>query len=107
MPNKLFEYLMAGLALVVTSDGEAARFVESLGCGITASSSTPQAIAEAIRSVPPYQIESMRLLGLKAARRYSWEVEQSKLLELYERLCGSNRNSTLEFHEGGLPEAGI
>jgi glycogen(starch) synthase len=86
MPNKMFEYLMAGLALIVTRDSEAAQFVERLGCGTTASDSTPEAIAEAIRDLRPDQIESMRLRGLMSARRYSWELEQEKLIELYDGL---------------------
>jgi glycosyltransferase involved in cell wall biosynthesis len=88
MPNKIFEYLMAGLVLVVNRDGEAAQFVENLGCGITASDSTPQAIAEAVRGLRPDQIESMRSRGLMAARRYSWDIEQTKLIDLYERFDG-------------------
>jgi glycogen synthase len=88
MPNKIFEYLMAGLALVVNGDGEAAQFVEGVGCGTTTSDSTPQAIAEAVRGLGVYQIESMRSRGLMAAQRYSWDIEQTKLVELYERLSG-------------------
>jgi glycosyltransferase involved in cell wall biosynthesis len=102
MPNKLFEYLMAGLVLVVTRNGEAAQFVERLGCGTTASDSTPQAVGEAVRSLLPDQIQSMRARGLMAARRYSWEVEQTKLVELYERLGGSRAESGMAFAERSL-----
>jgi glycogen(starch) synthase len=108
MPNKMFEYLMAGLALVVTRDSEAAQFVERLGCGTTASDSTPKAIAEAIRNLDPDQIELMRSRGLAAAHQYSWDFEQDKLIELYDKLSALPQRPNVQVSaESSLYDKGV
>ena len=87
LPNKIFEYLMAGLAVAVTADTDLAALVATHGCGFTASTSTPEAIAAAIREVSAAELQAMRLRALEAARQLSWEREQEKLLRIYQRLA--------------------
>ena len=78
---------MAGLAVAVTADTDLAALVTTHGCGLIASSSTPEAIAAAIREVSATELQAMRLRALEAARELSWEREQEKLLGIYQRLA--------------------
>lgn len=86
MPNKTFEYLMAGLALVVTAETDLAEFVAHYRCGVTALSSTPKAIAAAINAISPDGLQTMRERALNLAKDFSWEQEQANLCEIYDRL---------------------
>jgi glycosyltransferase involved in cell wall biosynthesis len=50
-PNKLFEYMAAGLPIVSTVPGEAWRLIEEAGAGIFAEWEAPQALAAAIQTL--------------------------------------------------------
>lgn len=89
MPNKIFEYLMAGLAVVVTAGTDLADLVAKYGVGVTASASTPDAIAAAIERISPQELHLMRGRALAAARELSWEQERNKLTGLYDALAAA------------------
>lgn len=86
MPNKIFEYFMAGLAVVVAADTDLAELVAEYKCGVTAASSTPEAIAAAINDIQSDALQTMRMRALEAARHFSWENERKSLIRLYEQL---------------------
>ena len=85
LPNKLFEYLMAGLGVVVSPLADMAELVESTGCGRLARAE-PAAIAAAIRGLDPDAIDRLKGQALAAARTLNWPTESRKLVELYEAL---------------------
>ena len=87
LPNKIFEYLMAGLAVVVTAGTDLADLVARYGVGVAASASTPEAIAAAIERISPNELHLMRGRALAAARELSWEHERNKLTDLYDALA--------------------
>jgi len=87
MPNKVYEYLMAGLAVLVTADTDLAVLVRQHGCGMTAADSTPEAIAAALALPSMPDLETMRANALAAARELSWDREETKLIELYDGLA--------------------
>lgn len=83
LPNKLFEYAMAGIPVVGSDSPEIGRVVTEEGIGEICDADDPKALAEAldvIRSRPDRYTD-----GLKgAAQRYNWAVEQQQLLDLYD-----------------------
>ncbi|MGX1786685.1 glycosyltransferase family 4 protein [Bosea sp. NPDC055332] len=87
MPNKTYEYLMAGLALLVADQTDLADLVREHDCGLAAMEATPEAIAAALSSLDPQLLATMRANALVAARELSWSREQAKLTALYERLA--------------------
>jgi glycosyltransferase involved in cell wall biosynthesis len=90
-PNKLFEYVAAGLP-VVTSDLPVIRQIcEMYGCGLVCDPSSPASIAEAInRLLDDSQLyRAMRAGALRAAQVYDWEHQEQVLLGVYERLLGA------------------
>lgn len=91
MPNKVYEYLMAGLAVLVTDGTDLATLVREHECGLTAADSTPEAIAAALRTLPLPELDRMRANALAAARKLSWEEERERLIELYDRLSHADR----------------
>jgi glycosyltransferase involved in cell wall biosynthesis len=89
MPNKLFEYMMAGLPFLATDWPEISRVARATGAGQLLSALTSEAIAGGVRAVladaPRYA--AMRQAGLAAAAdEYNWERQAQKLLAVYEGL---------------------
>lgn len=87
-PNKLYEYMHAGLP-VVSSDFPALKeVVEEYGLGCTFDPDEPESIAAAINRVlaDEQRYDTMKRNALGAARIFNWETESKKLLEIYRRL---------------------
>ncbi|MFN7185874.1 MAG: asparagine synthase-related protein, partial [Alphaproteobacteria bacterium] len=84
LPNKFFEYVMAGLALCVSDLPEMARLVKQYEMGQLVSDCDPKAIAEVINRFDRPMIDSMKQRALEAARMLNWEAEKQRMLKLYE-----------------------
>jgi glycosyltransferase involved in cell wall biosynthesis len=86
--NKLFEYLMAGLPVVVSDLPEMRRVVESgeLKVGEFFDPKSPATIVAAVRRVvdDPANYEARRREARRLAlEKYNWEIEEVKLLGAY------------------------
>lgn len=88
LPNKLFEYMMAGLPVVASDFPEMADVVRSHDVGRVCDPSQPASIAHALREVLDDSAEAARLRAnaLRAAERCNWGFEQDVLLDVYRRL---------------------
>ena len=89
LPNKLFEYLMAGVP-VLTSELEAVtEIIRTYDVGEVVSSLQPEHIGHAINTMlaDPAALACMRQNALDAARReFCWEKEQQALIHLYQEI---------------------
>jgi len=85
-PNKLFDYMAAGLPVVASRLPELTRFVEGGEMGLTFPPGDPAALAAALNELlaDPERYQRMRARSQEAGRRYTWERESAKLLALYE-----------------------
>ncbi|MGN6516104.1 MAG: glycosyltransferase, partial [Rhizomicrobium sp.] len=83
-PNKFFEYIMAGLALVVMNTPELSKVVNEYHNGLLIETFDEKSIADAINSLTPDIIDAMKKRSLAAARELSWEQESRKLVDAYE-----------------------
>jgi glycosyltransferase involved in cell wall biosynthesis len=86
VPNKLFEYMAAGLPVIASNFSLWKDYVEGNGCGICVNPQDPQEIAGAIGYLidRPALRQKMGERGRKACReKYNWENEGRKLLRLY------------------------
>jgi glycosyltransferase involved in cell wall biosynthesis len=89
LPNKLFEYMMAGLALCVSDLPEMARIVTDYGVGRCLPSIEPAAIAAAINSFIQPAIDNFRRCSLRAARELCWEHEAVAMIAAYDTALGA------------------
>jgi glycosyltransferase involved in cell wall biosynthesis len=90
-PNKLFEYLMAGLPVVASDLPEIRRIMERAQAGRLIDSVDPATIAAAIRAVvesPDYE-RYRRQSRAAALERYNWDVEARHLLALYAQVLAA------------------
>jgi glycosyltransferase involved in cell wall biosynthesis len=90
-PNKLFEYMNAGLPVIASDFPELRKVVLTHDIGLTFDPSDPQDIARAARTIlkDAEGRERMRRNALKASALYNWEKESLKLLNVYEALSKS------------------
>lgn len=88
-PNKLFEYMAAGLPVIGSNFSLWKEIIEKNECGICVNPLNPIEIAAAINWVlqNPSAAASMGRNGLNAVlEKYNWEVESQKLVRFYEEL---------------------
>lgn len=86
LPNKVFEYLMAGLALCVSDLPEMGRLVDEHQVGVLIPSLDPAAIAAAINGLNRGQIDTYKRNALTAAEELCWEQESARMVHAYRRL---------------------
>lgn len=90
LPNKLFEYIMAGLAVCVSDLPEMSRIVNSKGVGVLLPSESEADIASTINSLMREDIRLFKARSLEAARELCWEEESKRMLEAYAQVVDSN-----------------
>ncbi|MBK7085888.1 MAG: glycosyltransferase [Flavobacteriales bacterium] len=84
LPNKLFDYLHAGIPVLATDLPEVAAIVRAHDCGVVIPVPTPGAIAQAVREL---QADRARQVALRAnatfaAREHDGAREQDRLRAL-------------------------
>ena len=88
-PNKMFEYMSAGLPIITSNFPLWKEIVEGNKCGICVNPLEPKEIAEAIEYImnQSQEAEEMGTNGKKAIlEKYNWGVEEEKLLKIYKIL---------------------
>ncbi len=94
LPNKLFEYGMAGTSVVVSDLPELREVVERYGCGVICSELTADGIRMA---VDEWLVADVRTMGVRArlmAEERCWEKQEKALGDLYRRLIPKVRLET-------------
>jgi glycosyltransferase involved in cell wall biosynthesis len=95
-PNKMFEYMAAGIPVIASDFPLWREIVEGAGCGRLVDPLDPRAIADAIEYLlsHPEEAEAMGRNGRRAVEeRYNWKNEEKKLLALYKELLSKSSYS--------------
>ncbi len=85
LPNKLFEYLHAGLAVVASGSDEMREIVETHGCGIDIGQAQATAVTAMIERTDRATIGRWRAAAGVAAQQFCWHSEKMRLLAIYGR----------------------
>ncbi len=87
-PNKLFEYMNAGLPVIASDFPELEKTVLGHAIGYTFDPEDPEDIAKAARAIldDPDKAREMHDNALHAATLYNWGNESQKLLGIYEQM---------------------
>jgi glycosyltransferase involved in cell wall biosynthesis len=88
-PNKMFEYMSAGIPVIASNFPLWREIVERNHCGICVDPMDPSGIAHAIDYLVTHSDEA-RQMGengrLAVLERYNWFIEEKKLLQFYEEI---------------------
>lgn len=87
MPNKIFEYMQAGLMVISSDLPEIRKLIEAAGCGVLLADATPEAIASCLAGLDTVQIDACKRAALTRARDLNFDMEGIKLLALVDRLA--------------------
>ena len=86
MPNKLFEYAMAGLPVIVSDMKEMREFVTEYDFGYVCNTGDVKALCKLVDQVLTEDLSTKRCHARLAAEKNSWEQQESKMLEAYQIL---------------------
>lgn len=87
LPNKVFQYMQAGLALCMFDGISIRDIIDRYNNGIYGNMNTVESIKANIESILSKDIDEMKTNSLKAYQsEYNWENEKKKLQELIEDL---------------------
>jgi glycosyltransferase involved in cell wall biosynthesis len=94
LPNKLFDYISAGIPVIAGDLPEVSRIITEYTCGVIIPEITPDEIAQAIRL-----LDSNRdLLGVlkqnakAASETLNWDIESCKVKEIYSHFFKNGEN---------------
>jgi len=92
LPNKLFDYISAGIPVIAGNLPEIKRILEERNCGIIIPSVTPGEIRKAIIKLRDDRalLNKMKQNAVNAFESLSWENESGKVIGFYGRLIVQN-----------------
>lgn len=89
-PNKLFESLIAGKAIIARQDvGEIGELLQDIQSGILLEDVTSESVKEAFQMLKkPEKLYELQQNALAHRESYTWEVAEKRLLDMYSALLG-------------------
>jgi hypothetical protein len=89
LPNKLFEFVQARLAVAIGPSLEMARLVREYDCGIVSDEFSPESLARRLNELDREHIDHFKQRSHFAARELCFEKNSEVLLGMINRLMGS------------------
>jgi glycosyltransferase involved in cell wall biosynthesis len=88
LPNKLFQYIAAGIPVVASNFPELSKIVDGNKVGVTVDPEDLQATAEKILEITADMSLYERLCEncIKTSEKFNWKIEKEKLLTLVKKL---------------------
>jgi glycosyltransferase involved in cell wall biosynthesis len=91
LPIKIFEYMAAGIPVIVSDFPEWRRMIVAHNCGLVVEADRPEELARAIETLlaDSERAEAMGERGREAVlRHYDWASEAPRLLDFYRSIIG-------------------
>lgn len=86
MPNKLFEYGMAGLPVIVSNMFDMAEYVQLNKCGLVLNELDVASVHNVIEAVQGENVPELSKRSYESACRNAWEVQEQKMLKAYNKI---------------------
>ncbi len=86
-PNKFFQYMMAGIAIVSSNSKVLSRIIEQNKIGLIINDYTPKNIAKTFEKLKDKKkLQQYKNNAKKLSEKYNWDIEGKKLLKIYSGL---------------------
>lgn len=85
LPNKLFEYLIGGLPVIVSNFPEMSRIIDSYECGWKVDVEN-QGLRLVINSINHETLEQKKQNAQLAKESFGWHIEELTLIKIYQQL---------------------
>lgn len=94
VPNKLMDYLGAGLAVAASDLPGHRSILEGTGAGVFLDPSTPDTLASGLEALldDPERMAEMKRAAVLLSREYEWPVQEQRLLDVYARVLAAKRS---------------
>ena len=86
LPNKLFEYLMAEIPVIVSDLFEMASLVNKYRLGAVAKENSVAGIRQAVTEMETFDLKEFSLRVKPFKTKYNWEVQERTLVDIYSDL---------------------
>lgn len=85
LPNKLFDYISAGIPVIASNRIEVAKILNENDCGLIIPDVTPEEISKAIEKLRdnPDLRNKLKQNSINASKSLNWENESTKVIEFY------------------------
>jgi glycosyltransferase involved in cell wall biosynthesis len=95
LPNKLFDYISAGLPVIASKLPETEKIIRENSCGIIIEVVTPKLISETVLQLKrnPVMLEGLRRNAEKASLIINWDLESIKVKDFYINVINHKSNS--------------
>lgn len=86
LPNKLFEYIAAGLPVLSSALVDTSQFISEYKVGISAKTNDKKGLREAILALDSMDYEDLQKNIAYARSKFNWSTQEKKLIDLYKNL---------------------
>ena len=86
MPNKIFQYAMAGLPVIISNMKEMKEFVFKYDMGLVLQTELANELNKLLDKIISMDFDYLRNNSLKAAESNSWELQECKLITSYKNI---------------------
>ena len=86
LPNKIFEYIMAEVPVIVSNLPEMKRVIKDNKIGVVAKENSVKGLKEAVKEALKLDKDKLKNNLKKAKKIYNWENQEKTLLEIYKGL---------------------
>lgn len=86
LPNKLFEYAMAGVGVIASDNIEIKKFVQNYDCGICLEDVNSKSIINTIRLITDESIKLFSINALKMFKENNWSHQEKALIDIYKKI---------------------
>jgi glycosyltransferase involved in cell wall biosynthesis len=85
LPNKLFEYAMAGVPVICSPMPEMAALMEDYGVGVVIRAATPAEVWRAVKEMRALDRDVLRQRLAVFTRRFCWQVQETVMINAYQQ----------------------
>jgi glycosyltransferase involved in cell wall biosynthesis len=86
LPNKLFEFIFAGLPIIVTPLSELTNFVKTYPVGIISEGFTSDDLIKAVKQTQTFNKENFNSHFREIVEKFNWEEQEKVLADIYNAL---------------------